>query len=45
MPLHVSSTCAHHQGSKLCYTASGIITPFDKSLTMETKEDPGTIDF
>jgi len=19
--------CAHHQGSKLCYTASGVITP------------------
>jgi len=27
MPLHVSSTCAHHQGPKLHYTASGIITP------------------
>jgi len=27
MPLHVSSTCAHHQEVKLYYTASGIITP------------------
>jgi len=27
MPLHVSSTCAHHQEAKLYYTASGIITP------------------
>jgi len=26
MPLHVSSTCAHHQEVKLYYTASGIIT-------------------
>ena len=27
MPLHVSSTRAHHQEVKLYYTASGIITP------------------
>jgi len=27
MPLHVSSTCAHHQEVKIVYTASGIITP------------------
>jgi len=27
MPLHVSSTCAHHQEVKFYYTASGIITP------------------
>ena len=30
MPLHVSSTCAHHEEVKivlLYYTASGIITP------------------
>jgi len=26
MPLHVSSACVNHQGSKLHYTASGIIT-------------------
>jgi len=26
MPLHVSSTFAHHQEVKLHYTASGIIT-------------------
>jgi len=26
MPLHVSSTCAHHQEVKIVYTASGIIT-------------------
>jgi len=26
MPIHVSSTCAHHQEVKLHYTASGIIT-------------------
>jgi len=26
MPLHVSSTCAHHQEVKLYYTASGINT-------------------
>ena len=29
MPLHVSSTCAHHQQVKMHYTASGIITPID----------------
>jgi len=27
MPLHVSSTCAHHQEVKIVNTASGIITP------------------
>jgi len=27
MPLHVSSTCAHHQEVKIVYTAPGIITP------------------
>jgi len=27
MPLHVSSTCAHHQEVKIVYTASGIIAP------------------
>ena len=27
MPLHVSSTCAHHQEVKLHYTVSRIITP------------------
>jgi len=27
MPLHVSSTCAHHQEVKIVYTAFGIITP------------------
>jgi len=26
-PLHVSSTCAHHQEVKIVYTTSGIITP------------------
>ena len=26
MPLHVSSTCAHHQEVKIVYTTSGIIT-------------------
>jgi len=28
MPLHVSSTCAHHQEVKIHYTASGIITTY-----------------
>jgi len=32
MPLHVSSTCAHHQELKLHYKASGIITPIGGRL-------------
>ena len=32
MPLHVSSTCAHHQEVKIVYTASGIITPIGGRL-------------
>jgi len=36
MPLHVLSTCAHHQRSKLHYTASGIITPIGGRLVHET---------
>ena len=36
MPLHVSSTCAHHQRSKLHYTTSGIITPIGGRLVHET---------
>jgi len=36
MPLHVSSTCAHHQEVKMHYTASGIITPTGGSLVHET---------
>jgi len=32
MPLHLSSTCAHHLRSKLHYTASGIITPIGGRL-------------
>jgi len=34
MPLHVSSTCAHHQEVKFYYTASGIITPIDRLIQM-----------
>jgi len=30
MNLHVSSTCAHYQEVKLHYTASEIITPYNK---------------
>jgi len=36
MPLHVSSTCAHHQEVKSVYTASGIITPIGGRLVHET---------
>jgi len=32
MPLHVSSTCVHHQQVKIVYTASGIITPIGARL-------------
>ena len=35
VPLHVSSTCAHHQEVKLQYTASGIITPIGGRLVHE----------
>jgi len=35
MPLHVSSTCAHHQEVKIAYTASGIITPIGGRLVHE----------
>jgi len=39
MPVHVSSTCAHHQGPKLHYTASGIITPVGGCLVHRLRED------
>jgi len=49
MPLHVSSTCAHHQEVKLYYTASGIVTPVggrpvrrsrESSLNLHTGQPP-----
>jgi len=32
MPLHVSSTYAHHQEVKIAFTASGIVTPIGGRL-------------
>ena len=39
MPLHVSSTCAHHQEVKFFYTASGIITHIGGRPVHRLRED------
>ena len=39
MPLHVSSTCGHHQEVKIVLTASGIITPIGGRPVQRLRED------
>jgi len=36
MPLHISSTCAHHQEVTIVYTASGIIIPIGVMIPKAT---------